>query len=366
MRILHADTDDLDNPLAGGQPVRTYEINRRLAADHDIQVLTAVYEGSRDVVRERVAYKRLGFYLKPFGLSPHLSFLARLGPHIAVTPHDLVVEEFTPPFGFCLTPLWTSKPVISIVQWYFFEFWEKKYKLPFKKIMKRVARTGRYRYFIVQSDAMGKEIRAHVPGAVIEKIPCGLNRSALLQSPEYGDFVLFLGRLERHQKGLDLLVQAWAALPSSVKIPLVVAGDGPDRAWLESELAKAGVADRVTFTGRVGGAEKERLLGACRFMVMPSRQETFGITALEAMAAAKPVVAFDIANLNEVVLPRWKTLVDPFDTGAFAHGVARLWNDKETCRLKGAGAAAAAGGFLWDTLADRQRDFYCGVVKKSL
>ncbi|MFZ5562620.1 MAG: glycosyltransferase family 4 protein [Thermodesulfobacteriota bacterium] len=362
MKILHADTDDLDNPLAGGQPVRTYEINRRLASHHDIQVLTSVYEGSRDVVREGVAYKRLGLYLKPFGLSPHLSFLARLGPHIAATPHDLVVEEFTPPFGFCLTPFWTPKPVISIVQWYFFEFWEKKYKLPFKRIMKRIARTGRYRYFIVQSDAMGREILSHVPGAQVEKIPCGINRDAFLQNPEYGAFALFLGRLDRRQKGLDLLVRIWAGL--SEPVPLVMAGDGPDRSWLESEFAKAGLSGRVTFTGKVRGQEKLRLLGSCRFMVMPSREETFGITALEAMAAAKPVVIFDIQNLNELVTPEWGVLAPPFDADAFTAGVAGLWNDEAACRLKGGSAAAAARAFCWDSLAEKQADFYQKIVKK--
>ena len=363
MKILHADTDDIDNPLGGGQPVRTYEINRRLAQKHDIQVFTAVYTGSFNLTRDAVKYKRLGFYLKPFGLSPHLSFLSQLGPRIAIRPHDLIIEEFMPPVGFCMTPLWTTKPVISIIQWYFFEYWEKKYRLPFKKIMKIVAGTGLYKYFIVQSDAMGYEIKKYISGAVIKKIPCGINQSEFIKSPTYGNFALFLGRLDMHQKGLDMLVRIWKIISSSRKIPLVIAGDGTAKRRLESDFAKAGISDLITFAGRVTGIEKKRLLGTCRFMVMPSREETFGMTALEAMAAAKPVVIFDIDNLNEVVRPEWGELAGKFETGSFADLVEHLWNSSEYCKQKGANAVAAAKNFLWDNLADMQHDFYCSVVQ---
>lgn len=364
--IVHADTDDIDNPLGGGQPVRTYEINRRLALKHDIQVLTAVYEGASNLTKANVKYKRLGFYLKPFGLSPHISFLAQLGPRIAMRPHDLVIEEFMPPFGFCMTPLWTKKPVISIIQWYFFEYWEKKYKLPFKKIMENVSKTGLYKNFIVQSDAMGKEVKKHVPGAVIKKIPCGINQNEFNKSPEYGDFVLFLGRIDMYQKGLDMLVRIWKNVASSKRIPLVIAGDGPEKKQLEIEFSKAGISDLVTFTGRVAGVEKEKLLGSCRFMVMPSREETFGLTALEAMAAAKPAIVFDIDNLNEVVQPQWGEIADKFDIDSFTDLIENLWNNPEYCKQKGANAAVAAKNFLWDKLADMQDEFYNSVVQRKV
>jgi glycosyltransferase involved in cell wall biosynthesis len=332
---------------------------------HDIQVFTAVYNGSFNLTKNAVKYKRLGFYFKPFGLSPHISFLSQIGPKIAFTPHDLVIEEFMPPVGFCMTPLWTTKPVISIIQWYFFEYWEKKYRLPFKKIMKIIARTGLYKYFIVQSDAMGREVKKYIPAAVINKIPCGINQKDFIKSPAYGNFVLFLGRIDIHQKGLDMLVRIWKIISYSVKIPLVIAGDGPGKKQLENDFTKAGISNLVTFTGRVAGAEKERLLATCRFMVMPSREETFGMTALEAMAAGKPAVIFNIDNLNEVVRPEWGELADKFDTESFAELVVNLWNNLEYCKAKGSNAIDAAKNFLWDNLADRQHHFYCHIVQKN-
>ena len=46
MQILHIDPDDIDNPLSGGGPVRTYEIYRRLAQRHQVTVLTPTFPGS--------------------------------------------------------------------------------------------------------------------------------------------------------------------------------------------------------------------------------------------------------------------------------------------------------------------------------
>src|SRR5271166_3306917 len=111
MRIVHADTDDLANPLRGGQPIRTYENNSRLSDYHDITVFTATYEGcERHLRRGNIDYRRLGLTIPGLGLSPHLSYLASLGIAVRNTPHDLVVEEFMPPIGFGLLPWWTRKP----------------------------------------------------------------------------------------------------------------------------------------------------------------------------------------------------------------------------------------------------------------
>jgi glycosyltransferase involved in cell wall biosynthesis len=366
LKIIHADTDDLDNPLHGGQPVRTYEVNSRLARQHDITVYTAAYpDCQRSVVQSGITYQRLGFYLPPLGLSPHLSFLASLGPQIKRTPHDLIIEEFTPPVGFCLLPLWTTKPVISIVQWYSFDFWERRYHLPFSRWMRKIASCHRYRYFIVQTEAMGKIFRSLIPDAVIREIPCGVDDSAFLESTSAADFVLYLGRLDRAEKGLDFLLNCWVKMCGPAGIPLVVAGEGPDRNWLETGIAAAGLGSAITLAGRVEGKRKNELLQACRFLVMPSRIETFGITALEAMAAAKPVVAFDIDHLNELVRPDWGALIPAYDENALGKAICRLWSDPDLCRSAGTRGKTAARKYRWHDIAQQQEEFYREVIKRE-
>ena len=363
MFILHTDTDDLGNPLRGGQPVRTYEINSRLGERHDITVLTSVYKGCRRrETRDSLQYRRLGFRLPPFGLSPHMSFLASLGPAVRAMRHDLIVEEFTPPVGFCMLPWWTGRPVISMVQWFFFNAWEQRYHLPFSRWMRGIAARGRYRYFIAQTRAMSSTLRELAPQALIRTIPCGISQSAFIKAREQADYALFLGRIDRQHKGLDLLLEAWSRSCAAADIPLIIAGEGPDRLALEQEAAARGLSRLIRFTGRVEEAAKAELLSKCRFMVMPSRFETFGIAALEAMAAEKPVVVFAIDHLDEVVRPEWGAVVQPFDTGAFARAVCGLWTNSDRCRSLGAAARQAATEYLWDRIALQQEDFYVEVL----
>ncbi len=367
LRIFHADTDDLDNPLRGGQPVRTYEINKRLAKRHEITVFTSTYPGAkRCVIKDGIKYKRLGIRIPGFGLSPHLTFLATLGPRLASSNPDLVVEEFTPPIGFCLLPMWTSRPVISVVQWFFFGHWEKRYKLPFSKIMALIARKRMYRYFIVQTDAMKKTIMNYVPGAIVEKIPCGINPDNFLEPGASSNFVLYLGRVEKQGKGVDLLLKVWRIICSRNKVPLIIAGDGHDRQFLEKLVTRYGLSEVIKFVGKVHGSDKKRLLRECRFVVMPSREETFGLVALEAMAASKSVVAFDIPHLNEVLRPDWSILVPPFNLELFSSAVIDLWRDKDSCKKLGRIACKQARNYLWDRLAEKQEIFYTQVLENSL
>jgi glycosyltransferase involved in cell wall biosynthesis len=96
-----------------------------------------------------------------------------------------------------------------------------------------------------------------------------------------GDYFLSVGRLIPYKR-MDLAVRAF----SQLGLPLVVIGEGRDRAALE-RLA----GPNVRFLGRVGEEEKRRYLAGCRAFLFPG-EEDFGIAPLEAQAAGKPVIAF--------------------------------------------------------------------------
>lgn len=364
MRILHADTDDLENPLRGGQPVRTYQINSRLAREHEITVLTATYSNcARSMNRDGIGYRRLGIRIPGWGLSPHLSFLACLPFAERRIPHDLLVEEFTPPVGFCMSPWWTRKPVVSIVQWFFFRDWERRYKLPFERMMRSLGRRNAYKDIIVQTDHMGGYFEDMLPHANVYTVPCGIEDKAFHASSGYGDYALYLGRLDVNHKGLDYLVEVWRRLASAdVRIPLKIVGAGPADGWLREQIARHGLDDRVEMVGRVEGEAKHALLSGCRFLVMPSRQETFGLTALEAMAASRPVLAFDIAHLNEVVRPAWGELVHMGDVEEMACRATKLWQHPNHAQALGEKGYERAQGYRWDVIAQRQAQIYQDVV----
>jgi glycosyltransferase involved in cell wall biosynthesis len=105
------------------------------------------------------------------------------------------------------------------------------------------------------------------------------------------DYYLVLSELVSH-KQIDLAVEAF----NRVRHPLVVAGDGPARRQLE-RLA----GPNVRFTGRVSDQEASRLLSRCRALVVTAREE-FGIAAVEAQAAGRPVIARAAGGLLENVV----------------------------------------------------------------
>lgn len=106
--------------------------------------------------------------------------------------------------------------------------------------------------------------------------------------------IQYLGRMDRNHKGLDLLLEAFArylALPGAERgIELVLAGnDWTDRGWLEAYAGRLGIAERVRFAG----PRKEpsiRVHAEADVVVLPSRFDGFGLTVVEAMLAARPVI----------------------------------------------------------------------------
>jgi glycosyltransferase involved in cell wall biosynthesis len=107
-----------------------------------------------------------------------------------------------------------------------------------------------------------------------------------------GDHHLVLSALMRHKR-IDVAVEAFTQLDR----PLVVVGDGPDARRLRRLAGPS-----VTFAGRAPDAEVERLLSGARALVVPWREE-FGIAAVEAQAAGRPVLGLRGGGLAETVVP---------------------------------------------------------------
>jgi glycosyltransferase involved in cell wall biosynthesis len=132
-----------------------------------------------------------------------------------------------------------------------------------------------------------------------------------------GSYALVVARLAP-EKGVDVAIDACRL----AGIPLVVAGDGPERATLERRASDAD----VRFVGHVDDRELAELRAGAALALVPSRSaETFGLAAAEAMAAGLPVVASAVGALPELVEP--DALVAPGDAGALAAAIARVSGD---------------------------------------
>lgn len=112
--------------------------------------------------------------------------------------------------------------------------------------------------------------------------------------PDGKRVALFLGRLDLGQKGLDIVVDAFAKiLKEFPEMHLVLAGVDwkNDQSLLREQISRLGIEEAVTFTGAIYGREKEELLRDCDLFLHPSRWEAgVPFSVLEAMSYGKPVV----------------------------------------------------------------------------
>jgi len=114
--------------------------------------------------------------------------------------------------------------------------------------------------------------------------------------------VLFVGRFEP-RKGFDIAIDAAAILGNFKTVEFWFGGETLSRAKREAVMGILGADafERAKFHGVLDRAELEDLYRACDLVLMPSRYESFGLVAIEAMSAGKPVIALGCGGLLEVV-----------------------------------------------------------------
>jgi len=150
-------------------------------------------------------------------------------------------------------------------------------------------------------------------------LPHALEAAALEPGTGPGTHALYAGRLEGY-KGVGTLLEAARAVP---ELPMLVAGDGPERAAFQHHARDLA---HVRFVGQLDDEALAQAIRGARCVVVPSRSyETFGLSALEALARARPVVASAIGALPELVTPEENGLLVPSgDAPALAAALRRL------------------------------------------
>jgi glycosyltransferase involved in cell wall biosynthesis len=164
-----------------------------------------------------------------------------------------------------------------------------------------------------------------------------------------------------HRKGLDVLLRAVASLRDP-RLCVLLAGDGPEAAALRALAAELQLGSAVQFLGRRNDAGD--LLAACDLFVLPSRAEGLGVAALEALGAARPVIASKVGGLADLIQHERSGLhVPPDDPAALAAAIARLRDDpllRE--RLAAAGPARVDEGFRVAQYVERHLAVYARVL----
>ena len=215
-------------------------------------------------------------------------------------------------------------------------------------------------------------LRGLAPWAPICFVPNGVDlaafdglppRSAIeAEHPELkGKFVLlFFGRLHA-KKGVDLLAEAMKALcPAFPELHVLIAGkDDGEWAPFADRVASAGLTDRMTYVGHVGGDKARRVWAAADAFILPSYSEGFSMAILEALACSLPCVFTTACHFPEAARADAALVVD-HNASAVTAAVRDLLErtPADRARLGANGRRLVESDYTWDQQADRLASVY--------
>lgn len=351
LRVLHVIYDDPANPwVAGGGAVRVFELYRRLAGRIDVTVATGNYPGAKDEDVDGVRYLRLGAR-GPYAWS-RLTYAAAVNAHLRRAEYDCAVFDFstyTPVFMPADRPCGVT--VHHVTGPTARERWGPVLAPALTAMEGAMIR--RAKRLTATSTATYELLRTIVdPGVGIDLVYAGVPDELFALPRAPGEYLLFFGRMDILQKGLDTILEAMSILVRDRPgLELKMAGRGKDAERVRQMARELGVEGNVTLLGAVDEAERQRLFSGAAVELMPSRFEGFGMVAAEAMAAGVPLVAAAAGSLPEVV-GDGGVLVPPGDAHALARAVARLLDDAAERERLSAAARVSAERFRWERVAD--------------
>ena len=354
MRIVHV--NPYHYPYMGGIEHRIHNLCKRLAAKHEVTVVTSRLPGTEE--REIISgyeVRRLPSRFIDIYNPPYVSTKGILATLQSIRP-DIV------DFHYRWSPSYTRDVVrydgakVHTSHNVFGEGVGLVRYLSYLNDMNFRRKVGHFDQVVCISEFIKRELlRRGYDETKMTVIPNGVEMPDLLR--EEGDYVLSLGRLVR-TKGLRDLIKA---MPE-VNGKLLVAGAGPERKELERLRTRLRLEDKVQFLGKVSEERKAELFAACKFFVMPSTQEAYGIAAAEAMSFGKTLVCTNVGGLPEVVQD-CGLLIPPDAPNEIALAMNRLLDDARLRSLLGQKAKERARLYTWERLVNQTEEVYELVLR---
>ncbi len=366
MKVLHLLYESRGDFFGiGGVGIRAYEIYKRLKDRHDITLLCKKYPGAVD--REIDCLKHIFVGAESKSLTKSLlsyAYHASLFVRRHDADFDIIVEEFSPAIPTFLHAF-SGKPIILQVQGYTGRLYFKKYNplyAPALCLMERL-RPSCYDYLIFINPETAKKfsLRRAKRTAIISN---GIPPELLEVTPEEGNYVLYLGRIDMCGKGLDILLGAYGEFYKSFPdIRLVIAGEGRDFKMLQAGIMKlpAEARNKIELLGWVSGEQKAEVIKNSLYAVFPSRHEVQPIAVLEAMACGKAVV---VSGIPEFAFVTKSGAGIPFKTGSAASLAQSMKFMAASKERKGMGQRGRqwVKEFTWDRTAEEYERFLSGIV----
>jgi N-acetyl-alpha-D-glucosaminyl L-malate synthase BshA len=169
--------------------------------------------------------------------------------------------------------------------------------------------------------------------------------------------VIHLSNL-RPVKQVDAVVRVFSQIRARVPARLLIVGEGPELGRAEQLIDELGIGAQVELIGEA--QDVVGLLSVSDLFLLPSLQESFGLSALEAMACGVPVVASNVGGLPEVVADGVTGFLHPPDaTSQMAESAIRILSDPELhARMAAEGVRLAAERFSADRIVPQYEALY--------
>lgn len=209
-------------------------------------------------------------------------------------------------------------------------------------------------------------------------IPNGVSYDDIAELPRRGSFylshpelnarpfILFLGRLH-YKKGLNHLINAFSLVSRKHnQVDLVIAGpDHGDQHNIERQARELGIIGRVHFTGPIYGKDKFSALVDATVFCLPSMQEGFSMSIVEALACKLPVVISSHCHFSEVAEVGAGEIVD-LEPRAICDAISRLIGNEDFRHRAGeAGRALVCSRFTWPKIAQDTITAYARALDKN-
>jgi glycosyltransferase involved in cell wall biosynthesis len=369
MKIAYYSYDHVANPYCGGGGAyRDLTINTLLASRHTIHCYYGRFRGARTVVDKGLRGSFLGFSIN-YPIS-RISYALCATLHCLFVKADVIVigySIFSPVLAFIFRK---RNVVIELFHLARFE--------PFRKYS--VAGIIPYlfeqcallfsRNIICINRGMADYISRKYKNKNIATVYTGFDSQLLSEQIIDEKYILYMGRIDIHMKGIDVLIDSFEKnLSSFPGIRLIVAGRGSrhDTDWLRNRIRNSPAAGVMFFRENVSDAEKTSLFHGATFVCMPSRFEGWCIAAIEAAASSKATIGTRIMGLEESIKDQETgLLVSPENPDELAEAMTTLMRDAELRnRLGGNGYRRALGQFTWDAIAREQEKFYLFCVNNA-
>jgi len=162
----------------------------------------------------------------------------------------------------------------------------------------------------------------------------------------------------RRVKRVKDIIAIFARVNDEIPSMLVMVGDGPDRATAEDEARRLGVESSVSFLGKIDNVAP--LLATADLFLLPSESESFGLSALEALASGVPVICTNTGGLPEVVREgETGYLCEVGDVDTMATRALELLRDRDKWKaMSDLGAADARARFSQDEIVSQYEQMY--------